>query len=222
MKTENMETWKRIKKEQDKKNINDKEFELSLGLKPKTINNWKRGMSSSYMNMLPQLADYFNVSVDYLLGREAEKKDAHFERQIKGDISPVEGLVLIPILGAVKAGTGGVVEQDLQGYQTLGVDVLHGQDVNELFYLRVKGDSMYPPITDGSLALVRKQTSVDSGTVAVVAVDNEEAVIKKVYYGDDWITLMSFNNDYPPRHFVGADVMRVFVIGKVLRTSIEW
>lgn len=75
MKTENMETWKRIKKEQDKKNINDKEFELSLGLKPKTINNWKRGMSSSYMNMLPQLADYFNVSVDYLLGREKSPTD---------------------------------------------------------------------------------------------------------------------------------------------------
>ena len=200
----------------------DSFLEKDIGLKKGAIGNWRYGRGNPSTESLSKLADYFNVSVDYLLGREAEKKDAPFERQIKGDISPVEGLVLIPILGAVKAGTGGVVEQDLQGYQTLGVDVLHGQDVNELFYLRVKGDSMYPPITDGALALVRKQTSVDSGTVAVVAVDNEEAVIKKVYYGDDWITLMSFNNDYPPRHFVGADVMRVFVVGKVLRTSIEW
>ena len=214
-----MDTLKNLRKE---KKLLQKDIAKLLGISVSTYSNWEQGKFEPDNASLQKLADYFNVSVDYLLGREAEKKDAPFERQIKGDISPVEGLVLIPILGAVKAGTGGVVEQDLQGYQTLGVDVLHGQDVNELFYLRVKGDSMYPPIADGSLALVRKQTSVDSGTVAVVAVDNEEAVIKKVYYGDDWITLMSFNNDYPPRHFVGADVMRVFVVGKVLRTSIEW
>lgn len=82
MKLENMETWKRIKIEQDKKDINDKEFEIALGLKPKTINNWKRGMSSSYMNMLPEIADYFNVSVDYLLGRDEKSPTEARDKRI--------------------------------------------------------------------------------------------------------------------------------------------
>ena len=75
MKEASNEIWERIKKEKDKKNISDKDFEIELGLNPKTINNWKRGKSSGYMKMLPEIADYFNVSVDYLLGREETVKE---------------------------------------------------------------------------------------------------------------------------------------------------
>lgn len=81
MKEASHEIWERIKKEKDKKNISDKDFEIELGLNPKTINNWKRGKSSGYMKMLPEIADYFNVSVDYLLGRE-EKMPAGFPTDI--------------------------------------------------------------------------------------------------------------------------------------------
>ena len=47
----------------------DVAFEKSLGLKPKTVSNWKRGLSTSYLKMIPQLCETFNVSTDYLLGR---------------------------------------------------------------------------------------------------------------------------------------------------------
>ncbi len=45
----------------------DAAFERELGLNPKTVNNWRRGRSSSYMRMLPALADCFGVSVGGLL-----------------------------------------------------------------------------------------------------------------------------------------------------------
>ena len=45
----------------------DAAFERELGLNPKTVNNWRRGRSSSYMRMLPTLADCFGVSVGGLL-----------------------------------------------------------------------------------------------------------------------------------------------------------
>ena len=38
-----------------------------MGLASKTVNNWRRGRSSSYMKMLPTLADAFGVSVGELL-----------------------------------------------------------------------------------------------------------------------------------------------------------
>jgi repressor LexA len=81
---------------------------------------------------------------------------------------------------------------------------------------------MYPRIAEGDLALVHRQTSVDSGSLAVVLVDHEEAVVKKVYYGADWIELLSINPAYPPRKFCGADVQRVFVIGKVISVLQTW
>ena len=45
----------------------DAAFERELGLPPKTVNNWRRGRSASFMRMLPALADSFDVSVGELL-----------------------------------------------------------------------------------------------------------------------------------------------------------
>lgn len=46
----------------------DADFERRANLPPKTVNNWRRGRSSSFMKMLPELAELFDVSVGDLLG----------------------------------------------------------------------------------------------------------------------------------------------------------
>ena len=45
----------------------DAAFERALGLKDKTVNNWRRGRSASYMKMLPTLSERFSVTVGELL-----------------------------------------------------------------------------------------------------------------------------------------------------------
>ncbi len=45
----------------------DAAFERALGLSEKTVNNWRRGRSSSYMRMLPRLSEEFRVNVGELL-----------------------------------------------------------------------------------------------------------------------------------------------------------
>ena len=45
----------------------DAAFERALGLAEKTVNNWRRGRSSSYMKMLPRLSEEFRVNVGELL-----------------------------------------------------------------------------------------------------------------------------------------------------------
>lgn len=45
----------------------DVSFERAMGLKDKTVNNWRRGRSSSYMKMLPALSEEFKVTVGELL-----------------------------------------------------------------------------------------------------------------------------------------------------------
>ena len=45
----------------------DAAFEREMGLQSKTVNNWRRERSSSFMKMLPKLADGFEVSVGELL-----------------------------------------------------------------------------------------------------------------------------------------------------------
>jgi repressor LexA len=74
---------------------------------------------------------------------------------------------------------------------------------------------MYPKIEDGDIIQVHKQDSVDSGSLAVVLVDGEEALVKKVVYGETWIELHSINPMYKTVRFNGADVLRVRVLGLV-------
>jgi transcriptional regulator with XRE-family HTH domain len=51
----------------------DAAFERAANLPPKTVNNWRRGRSASYMKMLPELATLFGVSVRDLLHIEEEE-----------------------------------------------------------------------------------------------------------------------------------------------------
>ena len=55
----------------------------------------------------------------------------------------------------------------------------------------------------------------ESGSIAVMLLDGEEGLVKKVLYGDNWIELHSINPYYPVRRFEGEDVLRLRVVGLV-------
>lgn len=74
---------------------------------------------------------------------------------------------------------------------------------------------MYPKFEEGDLVLVRCQSSVDSGSYAVVLIDDEEGVIKKIVYGPNFIELHSINLMYPVRRFENENVLRIWVFGLV-------
>ena len=53
-------------KQQNKK---QKELTDYLGISKNAFTNWKSGNNTSYIKYLPQIAEFLNCSVDYLLGR---------------------------------------------------------------------------------------------------------------------------------------------------------
>ena len=212
-----MGVYDRIKELCAEKKVRIKDVEMVNGLSNGSISKWK--VSQPRHDNLAKVAEYFDVSVEYLIGTTDERQNA---KTPQIDLYPLGDGVQLPILGVVRAGIGGVVQQEQLGTEFATKKAMHGYPTDSLFYLFVKGGSMYPRIAEGDLALVHKQTSVDSGSLAVVVVDEEEAVCKKVYYGNDWIELMSINPAFEPRKFVGADVQRVTVIGKVISVLQQW
>ena len=59
------------------------------------------------------------------------------------------------------------------------------------------------------------QDFADNDALAVVLVDGEEALLKRIEYGRDLLELQSINPMYPPRRFTGADVQLVRALGVV-------
>lgn len=45
----------------------DAAFERALGIAEKTVNNWRRGRSSSYMKILPVLSEKFGINIGELM-----------------------------------------------------------------------------------------------------------------------------------------------------------
>lgn len=68
MKNENTEKIReRILSLIDAEFESDAAFERALGIPDKTVNNWRRGRSASFMRMLPRLSETFRVNVGELL-----------------------------------------------------------------------------------------------------------------------------------------------------------
>jgi phage terminase large subunit len=55
----------------------------------------------------------------------------------------------------------------------------------------------------------------NADTNAVVMIDEEDGVVKKIVYGPDFIELHSINPMYPVRRFENEDVTRIRVFGLV-------
>ena len=124
---------------------------------------------------------------------------------------------MVPIIGTVRCGPGGLAYQDLQGSEM--ADVANPQ---EYFWLRAEGDSMLPDIRPGDLVLVHIQPDVDSGALAVVIVDGEEGTLKKLIRKPNAVILQSFNQAYPPRVFVGEEINLIRIAGRVVETKRKW
>ena len=45
----------------------DAAFERAFGIPEKTVNNWRRGLSSSFMRMLPDISERFSMTVSELM-----------------------------------------------------------------------------------------------------------------------------------------------------------
>jgi len=83
-------------------------------------------------------------------------------------------------------------------------------------YFPVSGDSMAPRINEGDRALVRFQPDVESGQLAVVMVDGEDWVIRKIIKGENGITLQTFNPAYEARAY---EADKVKIAGLVVVTE---
>ncbi len=175
------------------------------------LSQYVSGKTEPGQNKLYILANALNVSEPWLMGL-----DVPMERQEPTNIQAVissDNIYNVPVFGSVSAGFGAYAEDEIIDY--IPTVINHPHDAAETIAIKVTGDSMYPKIEDGDIIIVRKQDSVDSGSIAVLLLDGDEGLVKKVNYGPDWIELVSINPEYKPRLFEGEEVLRLQVVGLV-------
>ncbi|EAX47536.1 putative prophage repressor [Thermosinus carboxydivorans Nor1] len=207
----------RLKSLREQKGITQQEMADILGIARGTYAHYEIDRREPDNATLSRLADFFGVSVDYLLGRDKPKPSITdlFPDAIPADLS---NFVPIPIVGTVKAGPNGLAYEEHLGYEYVDKKDVNGA---KHIFLQVKGDSMIGEgILPGDLALVKEQPEVYSGDLAVVIVDDiePEGRIKRVHFKGDSIVLQSANPSYPPEIFTGEERKKIRIVGKVKQT----
>lgn len=125
-------------------------------------------------------------------------------------------MIRIPVIGRVAAGLACHAEENIEDYSYCPKDIIISGET--YVYLHVVGDSMSPKLMEGDLVLVRCQNMVDNGDYAVVLIDNEDGVVKKINFGKNYIELISENPYYPPRRFEDSEMERIRIFGKVIES----
>nr|DAO84302.1 MAG TPA: Repressor protein CI [Caudoviricetes sp.] len=123
--------------------------------------------------------------------------------------------IRIPVLGYVAAGIPIEAIEDIVGWEDIS-KVRYGS--GEYFGLQVQGHSMEPKISDGDVVIVRRQPDVDSGDIAVVLVNGDDATVKKVKKSPQGVTLIPSNPAYEPMYYTNAEIesLPVQILGRVV------
>lgn len=179
-----------------------------LNVSRSTVAMWEAGSSEPDLKILSEIADYFGVTVDYLMGREESAASTPPDPS-------VPGAKWIPVLGTIPAGIPVETVQDIIDYEEISPQMAAQ---GEHFALQVSGHSMEPKISDGDVVIVRKQEDAESGDICVVMVNGDDATVKRIKKRPEGLMLIPSNPDYEPMFYTNEqiDFLPVRILGRVV------
>lgn len=114
----------------------------------------------------------------------------------------------VPLVGRVTAGLPILAFENIEEYLVLPQGMVGGDDV---FCLRVQGESMIDVgILDGDIIVVRRQETAENGEI-VVAMIEDEATVKRIYFEKTRVRLQPENQTMEPIY-----AENVSVVGKLV------
>jgi len=203
-----------IKRFRDKNGVTQQTFADNCGVSKSYVSLLESGKSTrSKEPIIPsievahRMANYMKISIDSLFDSVDGKQPVSLLEEPRA--------IAIPVLGFVPAGVPFEAIECIIDYEEIPVEMAR---TGEFFGLQIKGDSMAPRIVDGDVVIVKKQPTIESGDIAIIMVNGDDATCKRVLYHESGLSLISNNPAYPPSYFTAQEMERIpiQVIGKVV------
>jgi len=120
----------------------------------------------------------------------------------------------VPLIGRVAAGLPMLAAENIEDAFPLPDVLMHGKEPEEVYMLRVDGESMRDAgIRDGDILVVNHNCSCTSGDIVVARVQGESATVKRFFREKDRVRLQPENDLFEPI-YVPFD--EVEISGKVI------
>lgn len=196
----------RLKELRIEKNNSQEDIGNILGVSNRAVGFYETGKRDIPTEYLIKLSEYFNCSIDYLLGKSNLRDTSN--------VFPTTNKpVKLPVLGKISAGLPLLATENIEGYEFAPATQLSSD--HEYFYLRCTGNSMNLKFNDGDLLLIQKQDIIEDGEIGVFLIDGEDATVKKFRQKDDVVLLEPMSNDSSYNTQV-YNIKEVKIIGKVI------
>lgn len=208
------ERFKLLRKE---RGLSQAALATELGFTKSSVNMYERGDREPGLESLETIADFFNVDMDYLLGKSdvqnrflyTPASDAE-SVALPDNIIPRPATYTVPLLGTIACGEPILAAENIED----NVEV--PEDIHADFALRCKGDSMINArIHDGDIVYIRQQPAVNNGEIAAVLI-GDEATLKRVYVYEDHVVLQPENPAYAPLVYFKDAMQAVRILGKAV------
>lgn len=178
-----------------------------------TISRWERSeIVRPHPKTVEQLCEYFGVTSGDLLSENGY----YAKTRGMSTIAPRPATGSLPIIGAAHAGDP-CPAYELDG-GTLDCPEEYCREGN--FFIRINGDSMDRQLVDGTYALIDVHAQVNSGDIALVKVNGDDATVKRVKFMDGIAVLEpdSSNPDHRRRMIDSSnpESPEVRILGKVV------
>lgn len=207
----------KIKEFRTKKNIGQEELAEFLHTTSQTISRYELGQRKTGNDILFDLAEYFNVSINDFF------PPTTFDNGYIIDIN--DDTVQIPVLGVIKAGIPIEAQEEILEYVeipkkwTLGGKKFYG--------LMISGDSMFPKYQEGDIVIFEQNEDKElfNGKDCAVMINGNDATFKKVMLNDRGITLIPYNTaKYEMMMFSNEDIeslpIKIIGIAREKRTKL--
>ena len=180
-----------------RKGLSQTELAQKLGVSKSAISMYEVGERMPDYEMLKTIASIFNVDINYLYGVNEKRP------------------VRIPVYGSVAAGIPVEAITDIEDYEEITEDMARD---GKYAALKIKGNSMEPRFTNGDVVIVKLQDTVESGDIAIVMVNGDEATCKKIKKTPEGVMLISTNPAYEPMFYSNKEIEEkpVTIWGKVV------
>lgn len=211
----------RLKLLREEKGLYQADIAKFLGTSTTAITYYENEKRDIPTDVLKKLSVFFKVSIDYLLGESNERTSKSYSAM---DLS--DKLFLIPMVGKVPAGEPILANENIEGYLPIDPIMYNLSSPDNLFFLKVVGESMNNIVKNGSYVLVEKQNYAENGDVIVALVNgDDEATLKRFKELDNSQFIMlepdSTLSEYKPR-IIDLKNTEFKIIGKVIGDFKKW
>lgn len=200
---------KRLRKLRESRNLSQIDFAKTMSISNVTVSQYENEIRNPDEETLIRIAHFFDVSTDYLLGNSDIPDRRH-------EIRRSDDAIRIPVLGSVAAGIPLEAIEDTSDWEEIPASMAAGGET--FIALTIHGTSMEPRMREGDVVIVRLQDDVDSGDIALVYVNGDDATCKMVNKTEKGIWLKGLNDSFYPMFYSWDEVndVPVRIAGKVV------